>query len=65
MFITRLHCDFTEKARKYEEQSKTDEKFNFKETSNLLADWLKDHILRYDVIYFQDLLEKTVIESID
>ena len=61
----QLHCDFTEKARKYEEQSRADEKFNFKETSNLLADWLKDHILRYDVIYFQDLLEKTVIESID
>jgi hemerythrin len=61
----QLHCDFTEKARKDEEQARTEERFDFMETSKLLAAWLKYHILRYDVKYFQDLLEKTVIESID
>ena len=61
----QLHCDFTEKARKYEEQSRTDEKFNFKKIINLLADWHKDHILKVDVKDFQYLLDKTVIEAID
>jgi hemerythrin len=61
----QLHCDFTEKGRKFEEQTKIDEKFDFEETSNLLAGWFKDHILQYDVKHFYDLLEKTAMKSTD
>ncbi len=60
----QLHCEFTKKARKYEEQSRADQKFDFKKIGNLLANWHKDHILQYDVKFFQDLLEQTFIESI-
>lgn len=61
----QLHCDFTEKAKKFEEQSRKDEKFNFKEVSYLLADWHREHILKVDVKHFQYLLDKTVIQAID
>lgn len=61
----QLHCEFTEKARKHEEQSRTDEKFDFKDVSYLLAKWHKEHILEVDVKYFHYLLDKTVIQSID
>jgi hemerythrin len=61
----QLHCDFTEKAHTYENQSKTDENYDFKEVHGLLTDWYMDHILNYDVKYFQYLLGRTVVESID
>jgi hemerythrin len=61
----QLHCDFTERIQEYEAQSRKDANFDFKGIITLLSNWHKEHILEVDVQYFQYLLDKTIIESLD
>jgi hemerythrin len=59
------HGELTEKILDFEKQSRKNTAFNFSDVLDFLNDWLKNHILETDIEYFQYVLGKNFIESID
>jgi hemerythrin len=59
------HSELTEKILDFEKESRKNTAFNFGEVLDFLKNWLKNHILETDIEYFQYVLGKNFIESID